>query len=127
MSCNGPHERERSSMELLLDSIRKFRDERDWRRFHTPKDVAIALSIEAAELLELFQWSGPSGALDDKLLEHARGEIADIFTYLVYFCDAAGIDLSSATFAKLRRNEARFPSGSPDAPNPVFKKQRIAG
>lgn len=95
-------------MEELLAYLRKFRDERDWRQFHNPKDLAVSISIEAAELLELFQWSNNASIRNNKHLEDVRSEVADIFLYLLYFCDATGIDLIAAAKEKAFQNERRY-------------------
>src|SRR5580704_3227497 len=93
------------SIEELVQSVREFRDERDWRRFHTPKDLAAAIAIEAGELQELFLWK--SGSADLEVLEHRRSEVeqelADIAIFLLSFVDVAGIDLAAAIQAKLQK------------------------
>src|SRR5271165_1526844 len=99
------------SIEELQQSVREFRDERDWRRFHTPKDLAAAIAIEAGELQELFLWK--SGSADGEVLEQRRSEIeeelADIAIFLLSFADVAGIDLAKAIQAKLKKNALRYP------------------
>jgi dCTP diphosphatase len=99
------------SIEELVQSVREFRDERDWRRFHTPKDLAAAIAIEAGELQELFLWK--SGAADMEVLEQRRSdveeELADIAIFLLSFVDVTGIDLAEAVQAKLRKNALRYP------------------
>lgn len=99
------------SIEELVQSVREFRDERDWRRFHTPKDLAAAIAIEAGELQELFLWK--SGSADLEVLEHRRAEVeeelADIAIFLLSFADVAGIDLAKAIQAKLKKNALRYP------------------
>jgi NTP pyrophosphatase (non-canonical NTP hydrolase) len=99
----------RTAMEDILARLRTFRETRDWARFHTPKDLAISIAIEAAELLEVFQWSGPEEPIPPGKLEHARQEAADIFIYLLYFCDRIGIDLQECTNEKISGNEDRYP------------------
>jgi dCTP diphosphatase len=100
------------SIEELVTSVRKFRDERDWRRFHTPKDLAAAIAIEAAELQELFLWK--SGATDMEVLRQRGSEVeeelADIAIFLISFADVAGIDLAEAIQAKLKKNALRYPA-----------------
>lgn len=85
-----------------------FRDERDWYQFHNPKDLAISISLEAAELLECFQWSGtdldPSGSK-----ERIREELADVMMYCIYLADAEGIDVPAALHDKIRRNAEHYP------------------
>jgi NTP pyrophosphatase (non-canonical NTP hydrolase) len=86
---------------------------RDWQPFHTPKNLAAALSVEAAELLEIFQWLTPeqsAAVMDDPDTAHrVRDEAADVLAYLLQFCHALGVDLPAALSAKIDRNELRFP------------------
>ena len=86
----------------------KFRDDRDWRQFHTPKDLALTLSLEAAELLEVFQWSGTDlecRARQDRI----REELADVLCCCVMMADACGLDLDEILSEKLAKNEAKYP------------------
>lgn len=98
-------------MEEVLAKIRKFRDERDWKQFHDPKNLAVSISIEAAELLELFQWKTGDEATryatqnKDRVAE----EMADVAIYLLELADVAGIDLTRAIEAKLEKNAAKYP------------------
>jgi len=93
--------------------FRKFADERDWEQFHTPKNLATALTIEAAELLEIFQWSrgqhGWRDLEDAKVRARTEEELADILLYLVRFADLAGIDLQQVAEAKMRLNADKYP------------------
>ena len=78
---------------LRDETIRRviqFRDDREWRQFHTPKDLAISLSLEAAELLEVFQWSGTDLECRDKL-DRIREELADVLSYCVLMADVCGL------------------------------------
>ncbi|WP_346695386.1 nucleotide pyrophosphohydrolase [Thermophilibacter mediterraneus] len=85
-----------------------FRDERDWRQFHNAKDLAISISLEAAELLECFQWSGAD--LNPSLSrERMREELADVMMYCIYFADSVGIDIPSALHDKILRNAEHYP------------------
>ena len=86
----------------------KFRDDRDWRQFHTPKDLAISLNLEAAELLELFQWSGTDLECRDKL-GRIREELADVLSYCVLMADVCGLDLDEILNAKVDQNAAKYP------------------
>ena len=92
--------------------IRQFVAERDWDRFHTPKNVAAALAVEAAELLEVFTWL--TGEESSRLAEgeraHAGEEIADVLIYALRLADLLGIDVEEAVDAKLRRNAERYPA-----------------
>ncbi|MEM3505715.1 MAG: nucleotide pyrophosphohydrolase [Archaeoglobaceae archaeon] len=98
-------------LESILEDLRQFRDKRDWLKFHTPKNLAISIAIEACELLELFQWTRDleeeKNVLEKKSSEIAD-EVADIFIYLLFLCDIAGLDLEKAVREKIARNEERF-------------------
>ena len=88
---------------LRDETIRRviqFRDDREWRQFHTPKDLAISLSLEAAELLEIFQWSGADLECRDKL-GRIREELADVLSYCVLMADVCGLDLDEILNAKV--------------------------
>ena len=95
----------------LTAMVLRFRDERDWRQFHNPKDVALSLTLEAAELLEIMQWrDGP--ALDAHLRqqrEHVGQELSDILSWVLILAHDQGIDLPAAFAAKLAHNAAKYP------------------
>lgn len=95
-------------MEHLIERLRKFRDERDWGQFHNPKDLAISVSIEASELLELFQWRPENSPIDKELKSALEGEIADVFLYLLLLCEKVGVDLEEIARKKIDLNEKRF-------------------
>ena len=97
---------EERTLERLKKSVVKFRDERDWERYHSPKNLSISISIEASELLELFQWDNEIEDIED---EELRDEIADIMIYLLYLSDMTGIDLAEAVEKKIEKNEERYP------------------
>ena len=88
--------------------VLRFRDDRDWRQFHTPKDLAISLSLEAAELLEVFQWSGTDLECRDRL-GRIREELADVLSYCVLMADVCGLDLDEILNAKVDQNAAKYP------------------
>ena len=91
-----------------INQILKFRDDRDWKQFHNPKDLAISISLEAAELLEVFQWSGgdvTAGDKQDKIAE----ELADVINYCVLMADACNLDLDEIIQNKIRINERKYP------------------
>jgi len=98
-------------LEGIQRRIRAFRDERDWMQFHNPKNLAISIAVEAAELLEQFQWRTPEQserhALDAK--DKIADEVADIAVYLIELCDNLRIDLEHAILAKLQRNAEKYP------------------
>jgi len=100
------------TIEDLSQQIRNFRDERDWAQFHNPKDMAIAISIEASELLEHFLWKHPE-ELDQRVAERRdaiEDEIADIGIYLTELADNLGIDLLAAMSRKIEKNAAKYPA-----------------
>ncbi len=88
--------------------VLQFRDDRDWRPFHTPKDLAISLSLEAAELLELFQWSGTDLDCPDNR-ERLREELADVLSYCILMADVCGLDLDQILNEKVTKNAAKYP------------------
>ena len=95
----------------IQNQLEKFAIERDWRQFHTPKNLAMALSVEASELVEIFQWLKPeeSNLPDQKQIESINDEVADIAMYLLRFCSVLEIDLESAIKSKLERNAEKYP------------------
>ncbi|KOG88621.1 nucleotide pyrophosphohydrolase [Streptomyces varsoviensis] len=97
----------------------EFAAARDWQQFHTPKNLAAALSVEASELVEIFQWLTPeqSGRVmaDPKSAARVEDEVADVLAYLLQFCEVLGIDVLAALAAKIDRNEHRFPAVLPGA------------
>jgi NTP pyrophosphatase (non-canonical NTP hydrolase) len=102
---------------MLSDDLRKklieFRNMRDWEKFHTPKDLALSLVIEAAELLENFQWKTDeevSRMIQSESRERISEEIADIVIYLTYFCHDVGIDINKIVIEKLKKNEEKYPA-----------------
>ena len=95
----------------ILTNIRDFRDERDWAQFHKPKDMAIAISIEASELLEHFLWKTNEESEQQVLEKRAEisDEIADIAVYLLELADNLNIDLAHAIKNKMKKNAAKYP------------------
>jgi dCTP diphosphatase len=95
----------------LTQQLRKFATERDWDQFHSPKNLAIALSVESGELLEQFQWltAEQSSNLSENQLAQVRQELADVFLYLVSLSDKLGVDLVAAAFEKLEINAKKYP------------------
>lgn len=98
-------------MDHILAKIRKFRDDRDWMQFHDPKNLAISIVIEAAELLEQFQWKNKKEVEQHikSNREDISDEIADIAMYLTELCDNLGIDLVEAMNKKLEKNAKKYP------------------
>lgn len=99
-------------LEELKGRIRAFVAERDWERFHSPKNLAMALSVEASELVELFQWltEAESAALDPERRLRVADELADVLWFLVRLSDRLDIDLLEAAGRKLTANAAKYPA-----------------
>jgi NTP pyrophosphatase (non-canonical NTP hydrolase) len=98
--------------ESLVQRLLEFRRVREWEQFHTPKDLAISLVLEASELLELFQWKKDAelpGLLEGPLAERLKEEVADIAILLSYLCHDLRIDLNSAIEAKVLKNGEKYP------------------
>jgi len=101
-----------SELDGLREALRKFAAERDWDQFHSPKNLAMALSAEAAELLEVFQWltEAQSRALTPEAKAAASEEIADVLLYLIRLGDKLGVDPLAAAQRKLAANELKYPA-----------------
>ena len=95
-----------ASLTTLRDALRRFADERDWNQFHSPKNLAISVSLEAAELLEHFQWTGEAAPGAKQEIAH---EMADVLLYLVRLADRLDIDLLEAAARKMELNAAKYP------------------
>lgn len=91
----------------LVESIKKFRDERNWKQFHNPKDLAISISLEAAELLENFQWSGTEIEPNGKL-QNVKDELADVLIYCISMADRLDIKLETIIREKLEENAKKY-------------------
>lgn len=103
----------------LAATLRTFAEERDWQKFHTPKNLAVSVAIEAAELLELVQWRTDDEAVAYFQTDEGRAalsdELADVLIYLVRLADVAGVDLRAAAEAKIERNRHRFAASKTEA------------
>ena len=99
-------------MIALRDRLRQFAAERDWDQFHSPKNLASALSVEAAELLEHFQWlsEAESNRLPPEKRDAVRDEMADVLVYLVRLADKLDVDLRDAAARKIEKNALRYPA-----------------
>lgn len=91
-----------------LEKIFKFRDERDWKKFHNGKDLVLSLTLEASELLEVYQWSGDDLNVEDKI-EKIKEELADIIMYAILIADRYNLDVDEIVLNKLRENERKYP------------------
>ena len=100
-----------SDLKSIIEKIIAFRDVRDWAQYHDPKNLSQALSIEAAELQEIFLWKTrqESRELSEKDIERVSDEIADVFIYLTYLCHEFKIDLLDATRKKIEKNGEKYP------------------
>uniref|UniRef100_UPI0030D7CEF4 nucleotide pyrophosphohydrolase n=1 Tax=Vallitalea maricola TaxID=3074433 RepID=UPI0030D7CEF4 len=91
----------------IIERVLKFRDDRNWRQFHNPKDLAISISLEAAELLENFQWSGIDTEVAEKANE-IQEELADVLIYCILLADSMNIDIDDIIRSKLEKNEEKY-------------------
>lgn len=98
-------------MEELIQKLREFTKERDWNKFHSPKNLAMALTVETAELLEEFQWltEEQSRHPDEERLKRIKDEISDVMIYLVLLSDSLGVDLLTSAFEKIEKNQQKYP------------------
>ena len=99
------------SMQNLIKKLRKFAKERDWEKFHSPKNLAMALSVEVAEIVEQFQWltEEQSCNLDARTIEKLKDEIGDVQIYLASLADQLGISPLDVAEEKLKKNAAKYP------------------
>jgi NTP pyrophosphatase (non-canonical NTP hydrolase) len=104
---------DQDTLASLKRQVLEFREERSWKIFHTPKNLAMALAIEAGELQELFLWKDDPEILDllqnNTFTSRIREELADILIFLLYLSEATGVDLSEAVKTKLIKNKAKYP------------------
>lgn len=91
-----------------IEQVLKFRDERNWKQFHNPKDLAISISLEAAELLEIFQWSAEDVWCEEKK-DKIREELADVLSYCILMADTCGLDMDEIIQEKVKRNAEKYP------------------
>jgi NTP pyrophosphatase (non-canonical NTP hydrolase) len=98
------------NLDELTTRLHAIRDHNDWRQFHSPKNLAMAASVEMAELVEIFQWlsEDQSRQLPPEKLEHAGQEVGDIILYLLLLCAELGLDMEQVVRAKLADSERRF-------------------
>ncbi len=103
----------KTTVSALREMIQNFSRNRNWLEKQNPKDLSMALSVEASEILEIFQWINSNDAFkvqdDEKVYEHIKEEVADVFWYLMRLCDSLDIDLSEAVFDKEKKNAIKYP------------------
>lgn len=95
----------KTEIKSIVDDIKKFRDQRDWKKFHDPKNLAICLSVEAAELLEVFLWKNHDEINPEKLKE----ELADVFYSALLLADGFNLDVGQIVREKLKKNAKKYP------------------
>ena len=113
-----------TTIDELTADIRAFRDARDWRQFHNPKELAVAIAAEAGELLQQFVWQSPEQS-ERRMTERRAAiedEIADVAILLFELADNSGIDVAEAVRAKLARNEERYPVDKARASNAKYNE-----
>ena len=91
-----------------IEQVLKFRDDRNWRQFHNPKDLALSITLEAAELLEVFQWSGTDTVCESKK-DKIKEELADVLNYCILMADVCGLDMDEIVQEKIKRNNVKYP------------------
>ena len=99
-------------IKMIQEKILDFAKQRDWEQFHTPKNISCALSVEASELLEIFQWKKEDASLKDLTLkeqEMIKEEIADVAVYLLRLCQLLNVDLQDAILKKMIKNSEKYP------------------
>lgn len=97
-------------LQNILDKLVNFRDERDWAQFQTPKNLAVSISLEAAELLEHFQWTTDNQDIPPERRDKIAEEVADILIYLLLFAHNMDIELVRAAQDKIKKNEKKYPA-----------------
>ena len=94
--------------------VKEFVEERDWRQFHNPKNLSMSIAIESSELMELFQWLSKKESIKamspGKLRNNAIDEVADVFIYLIAFCNENNIDIKQAIDQKMKKNKKKYPA-----------------
>ncbi|MEO6731580.1 MAG: nucleotide pyrophosphohydrolase [Ferruginibacter sp.] len=91
--------------EEIIQALLKFRNERDWEQFHNPKDLALAINVEAGELLELFLWKNPDEANKERIKE----ELADVFAFAFLLAEKYNLDVKEIVLEKIKRNAEKYP------------------
>lgn len=101
--CTTPNSM--SDIQEIITALLKFRNERDWEQFHNPKDLAIAINVEAGELLETFLWKNANEAKEEKIKE----ELADVFAFAFLLAEKYNFDVKEIVFEKIKRNAEKYP------------------
>lgn len=101
-----------SDMQHLHNAVRHFVDERNWQSYHTPKNLSMSIAIEAAELMEIFQWmtaEESASITDPAIREHVAEEIADVMTYCISIANTFGFDMGEIITEKMKKNARKYP------------------
>ncbi|MFC1972471.1 nucleotide pyrophosphohydrolase [Chloroflexota bacterium] len=98
-----------TSIEQLKARVQGFVDEREWQKYHKPKNLAMSIAIEASELMELFQWDNESDTIPEEKLLSLGDELADIMVYCLSMANTVNIDVSQAIMTKIAKNEHKYP------------------
>jgi NTP pyrophosphatase (non-canonical NTP hydrolase) len=104
--------KENLNLDIIKEKLKQFSKERDWEQYHSPKNLAMALSVEVAELVEIFQWSNDGGIKEvenEQTRKEIEEEIADIFNYLIKFVDLMDLDLEKISLEKIQKNDEKYP------------------
>ena len=104
--------KENLNLDIIKEKLKQFSKERDWEQYHSPKNIAMALSVEVAELVEIFQWSNDGGIKEvenEQTRKEIEEEIADIFNYLIKFVDLMDLDLEKISLEKIQKNDEKYP------------------
>jgi len=98
-------------LDKIKQIVREFSSDRNWDKYHTPKNLSMALSVEASELVEIFQWltQEESKNIDSKDIQSVKDEVADILIYLIRIVDKLDIDLEEAVLEKIKKNTKKYP------------------
>lgn len=115
-----------TTLKELKAKMAAFVKERDWEKFHSPKNLSMSIAIEAAELMEHFQWCDLENSKKDlaKEIQEVKHEVADIFCYLLSFCNLYDIDISQAVSEKLTLNAAKYPAEKVHGSYEKYKKMK---
>ncbi|RXT01546.1 nucleotide pyrophosphohydrolase [Ammoniphilus sp. CFH 90114] len=108
-------------MEDIISKLIEFRKERDWEQFHTPKDLAISISLEASELLENFQWKDSQNTVEQNLPQ-IKEELADVLIYAMYLAHDLNIDIKEAIQSKIEKNKEKYPVGKAFGSNKKYSE-----
>lgn len=109
--CGDPLPDSSTTIQQLKDSVDRFKLDRDWEQYHTPQDLAVSISIEAAELLELFQWRLGEKDLDSEKLERVKEELADVMIYCLSLANTIDVDVATIVNDKIKLNAEKYPVG----------------